>query len=333
MKKIIFFILKFAIAAGLLIWLTKSGKIDFSLISQSFIDSPLRWCLSILMLGLMISFGSYRWKLLLDSKLESPISILKAIKLSWIGSLFNPLLPGAVSGDLVKVYYAKKLEPELSSGFLLLSVLIDRVLGLCGLILLFGFASLVKLPELLAMGPKIKMLLLVNLFLLFGVLVFILILFSPKKLQEKVLVALSHIPKLSKILSKIFHALWTIGADKSRILKTLALSCICQLLNSLAFWVLCSPYFSNNLSFSNLLTILPIAFISMSVPIAPMGLGVGHTVFAGIFLLFGVDNGASLFNLYILSMTTTFLLGVFPYLSMGSFKISELEKINQETSD
>jgi hypothetical protein len=60
--------------------------------------------------------------------------------------------------------------------------------------------------------------------------------------------------------------------------------------------------------------------MATAIPISPGGLGVGHVLFANLFNLVGIDNGASLFNLFFLIAFLHNFSGVIPYLLVGQSK-------------
>ena len=62
------------------------------------------------------------------------------------------------------------------------------------------------------------------------------------------------------------------------------------------------------------LAIFPIGQISMALPIAPAGLGVGHAVFGKLLSFFNISNGASLFNIFFFFNLFSNILGVFSYI-------------------
>jgi hypothetical protein len=54
--------------------------------------------------------------------------------------------------------------------------------------------------------------------------------------------------------------------------------------------------------------------MTLALPVAPSGLGVGHAIFQKIFELSAIQNGASLFNIYFVISLGVNVLGVIPYL-------------------
>jgi uncharacterized membrane protein YbhN (UPF0104 family) len=88
-------------------------------------------------LGMSAAF--YRWFGLVRM-IGVPIPIADSLRLSFVGSLFNLVIPGAVGGDLVKVAYLARMDVPKTRVFS--SMVIDRLIGLLGLFLLAAAAGL-----------------------------------------------------------------------------------------------------------------------------------------------------------------------------------------------
>jgi len=158
-------LLKFIFAIGLVYWLLSSGKLDLSLIGKSIHHGP-EWILAILIIITQAFLGAYRYKMIIETKSKAHFSFLKFASLNWIGLFFSSILPGAVTGDIIKLIYIKKHDDSLSKTFLFSSIFIDRILGLTGLLFLTGFFSALYYSEITLLSPKISHIVLVNFFLL-----------------------------------------------------------------------------------------------------------------------------------------------------------------------
>jgi uncharacterized protein (TIRG00374 family) len=101
-------------------------------------DANLLWVIAgIAAYGLVEVFGATRWQILLRVQgIYIPWYRLGALLM--IGILFNPIMPGGTGGDVVKIFYLLKETPG-KKAQALLAVLIDRVIGLLGLILIVSF--------------------------------------------------------------------------------------------------------------------------------------------------------------------------------------------------
>lgn len=306
-------VLKFIFAISLIIWLVDSGRLDFGLVKRALTENPW-WPLALLLLIFDSFLSSVRWRALLHSHSKKTLSIFEVFKITWIGMFFNTFLPGSVSGDLVKLVYAKDLDTSLSKTFLVLTALLDRVLGLMGLIFVMGAMGLLSVLFAQHNLPTLQRFLPFNMALFAAALFFIGCLFAPKKIQSRVISIFQKIPLLGEHLSNTLQQTWRIGASKKLVFFALFLSSLIQFGGVLVFWLLTSPFFETNIPFLTLFTFIPIGLISTAIPISPAGLGVGHFVFEGLFKLVGVSGGASLFNIFFMAVVSVNFLGLIPYI-------------------
>lgn len=318
--------LKFLFAGAIIYWLVQSGKLDFSLIGKSFKQGN-TWLYAFLLLIVQTSLLSYRWQLLLEINSSKKLSFIGIIKVTWIGLFFNTFLPGAVTGDLVKLVYAKDLDPKISKTYLVTSVFIDRVIGLSGLLVILGLSSIFYYEKITNISPQMKTLIHFNLFLFVGAVGLIFSLFAPLKLQELFLKYAELIPMLGKRVHKTLVEFWTIGKNKTVIFKSIILSIIIQLVTLTAFYILTSPFYGTYIPMPYIITFIPVGFLAVAVPISPAGVGIGHAIFDKLFNFINISGGASLFNLYFLLQVSINLLGIIPYLLGGKrHQLSETEE-------
>ena len=310
-------LLKFGFAAAILVWLINKGELDFSLIETVLTQYPLRVVLAISLILFSAIGTSYRWKLLLEVKSQDKLPGKKIVGLTWIGLFFSSILPGAVTGDVLKVVYARDLDPTLSKTYLITSALMDRIIGLLGLLFLLGFFSIINYQDLVSHGPAMERLLHINFLFLFGALVFFITLFLPQKMQRVLLNLFEKIPFVGLAIKKVLSGVWAMGQEKLVIFKCLMMSLVFQMGNTLAIYVISYPFFNVELSLSKVFTFVPLGLMCTALPISPAGMGVGHAVFGSLFSYYGVAKGASLFNLYFLCMVFVNLLGIFPFLLIG----------------
>lgn len=95
------------------------------------------WFLLLALAVLPISYviTSRRWHMLLEL-LEIHISQWRTFVICMVGAFYSTFMPGSTGGDLVKAYYAAKHTTHRTRA--VMSVLIDRILGLLALIILGG---------------------------------------------------------------------------------------------------------------------------------------------------------------------------------------------------
>ena len=85
----------------------------------------------------MITFA--RWHQLVRAQ-GLTFSLRDAVRLGFIGNVFNLVIPGAVGGDVIKAAFLCRMQPD-KKPQAVASMVLDRILGLLGLFLLAGVAG------------------------------------------------------------------------------------------------------------------------------------------------------------------------------------------------
>jgi glycosyltransferase 2 family protein len=85
---------------------------------------------------------AYRWHELLKA-LDIHMGLWRTFTLNMVGSFYNTFMPGSTGGDVFKAIYAARLTPHRTRA--VVSVIVDRVIGLLALVLLGGGMSVVGL--------------------------------------------------------------------------------------------------------------------------------------------------------------------------------------------
>lgn len=312
-------ILKFLFAFGIIYWLVDSGKLNFGILLKT-LDHPLRLIITFGLILLNLFIVTWRWKYILDFKSGSKLPFLKVAKYNWIGLFFNSVLPGSVTGDIVKAFYIKNLNTNMSNRFVFGSVLIDRLVGLFGLILLLGIFTIFNYTSLSSLSSDLSYLINLNLILFSGVLLGFFSLFFLQNTPAKLLVVVSHIALFHKIGLKLLDLWKGLCEIRSRLILLTAVSILVQAIGVFSFWYIASPFADNTFEFFHAFSFVPIGFVTIAIPIAPAGLGVGHMVFHKLFAFFNINNGASLFNIYFFLQLFGNLIGIIPYITNKSSK-------------
>ncbi len=300
-KKSFWNILKFIIVALIFVYLYKSGQFDPSKLKLAFKRLDM-----FIAATLLILFGSLvsvqRWRLLLYISNIS-IGLWQAIKLTFTGFFFSAVIPGSVSGDIVKAYYLARGEDE--KEVLITSILFDRLIGLYTT-LLFGTVSISagfiyekisgkqgvwSQPYIISLG-----LFVLTIFLVMTALV---LLFMNKNIRKSSLIK-STLLKLPyhKRITKFYDAVHEYGKKPLMTFYVLLISVSSQIPLYAGMWCLGILLNITALTLLDFFIALPVCFLINAIPLAPGGLGVGEAGFRTIFLLFGSDEGAELSILF-----------------------------------
>ena len=141
-KKTLVTVLQVAVTLGLLAWLFRDGKRDRDML-VALSHANLLWIAAAFgVYGIVVLAAITRWKILLSVQgIHIPWTRLGSLFM--IGLLFNPFMPGGTGGDVAKIFYLLKETPNKKPAALL-AVLIDRLLGLFGLIVIAGIVIVVR---------------------------------------------------------------------------------------------------------------------------------------------------------------------------------------------
>lgn len=129
-KKILFFILKIALAAGIIAFLFRNP----SEIIRCFRDFKLRYLLpAIVCYGTHIFVCAWRWRELAKI-IGVRLKPLEAVSLTFQGNLFSLVIPGgAIGGDVVKMGAVTRRSATGSKAEGAFTVLMDRIIGMIAL--------------------------------------------------------------------------------------------------------------------------------------------------------------------------------------------------------
>lgn len=321
-------LLKLALGCGVVAWLLSSDRIDPKSLT-------ILWTKPIVSLLLLFNwtFGalilvSLRWRLLLKH-LGLLISRLHTIRVNAICLFFALITPGIIGLDAVRVWYVCKDKRGKLWPKALLSVFLDRLIGLAGLFLV-SFTVIIsqwsKLPKNEALNSMLSMSFFLFLALLLGLIViihppqFVLSILNKNKEQKK---------GLRKMFAdKILDLSLLYQKNYLLFSKTIFLSMAAQALYLFTAVIITLNLVETSVHWSVIAAVIPLAVLSLSLPIAPAGIGVGHLVFDHLYHLVGLTGGANVFNILMLGQIFISLLGLIPYLTYN--KKLELKSVSPQ---
>src|SRR5258707_8267553 len=287
LRKIVFLLLRVAIGLTILVYLAKSGPINFSSLTRLFGVWPIILVdVGFLLLDILIM--SIRASLLFRSARLS-LSLGSSFQLNLIGFLFSTFLPGAAGGDIARLVYATRQNHGCRAEVATVLIL-DRFVGLFSLVLLpILFApffldllrSLSVLRRLLYMDALLAGLMVVSVAL---------VTFSAST-RSWVARSPGKWPRIKDLAVRALDAMALQGKAQSTLFFAFLLSLLANL--ALIIVTALGLYAVNPLSFSTRLALVaPIGHLVNSLPLTPGGIGVGETAFNALFKLTGISGGA-----------------------------------------
>jgi uncharacterized protein (TIRG00374 family) len=141
LKKIAITLVKYGISLAILAWLFWKASHDDAF--ADLYEQPKNWWL--LGAGLLVCLAAVtstivRWWLLVRA-LHMPFKLSEALRLGFVGFLFNFLTLGVLGGDLVKAIFLARKQPGRRTEAIA-SIVIDRIIGLYALFVLASIAIL-----------------------------------------------------------------------------------------------------------------------------------------------------------------------------------------------
>ncbi len=290
------------------------GEIDFGWLAAALV-----------LMAVTVSLQIFRWYLLVRA-VDLPFTIRNAFRLGMVGLFYNTFLPGSIGGDLVKAYFIAQEHPERKTRAVA-TVLIDRAMGLFGLILfvgLFGSIAWALGESHVVESPTLQTLVKWNAaiagatvagFLLLGLL--------PQSRVDRFAGRLRSIPKVGKSLAELWYAVWMYRQRPRAIGLALGVTVVAHVCMVGAFHCATRVFPPANpatelATFPEHVVIAPPGFIIQAVPLAPGGVGVGEAAFAGLYKLAGRPESRGVIGRLALRMNEWIigLLGYLMYLRM-----------------
>jgi uncharacterized membrane protein YbhN (UPF0104 family) len=254
-----------------------SHPIDFRLFGLAF---------GIYMVGLLGSF--LRWFTLVRT-VGLKFQPFDAIKLGFIGNVFNLVIPGAVGGDVIKAVFLARAHPR-NKAAAIASMVIDRILGLAGLFLLAGIAGLFALSM---ANAQVKILIGIVWVLLVCELTGLVVLFTPQvyPILDRLTAGRARLAKVVKELetaASAYRSRWGLIVG-----CLLGSSCI-HSLYVVAFYTVSRAIFGDALpSFAEHFLIVPLVLFTTAVPLPFGALGLTENASGLLFALGKSDVAAA----------------------------------------
>ena len=155
MKKTLLPVIQILITVGLLCWIFRDPEQNrkmLAAIGKAKADGGLWWFIpGIAALGIALLLQTQRWLVLLRVQ-DITVSFWRAFRIVLSGMFFNLFLLGSTGGDVIKIFFIMRETPDKKAGALL-SVFIDRVVGILALATVSAAVILVRWNDLMKSAP------------------------------------------------------------------------------------------------------------------------------------------------------------------------------------
>ncbi|MFN8607619.1 MAG: lysylphosphatidylglycerol synthase transmembrane domain-containing protein [Vulcanimicrobiota bacterium] len=308
-------IFSLAVAAWAINWVLASAGAN---LTHEFTSANYGW----IVVGLVLTtlgtvLTSYRWSTLLVLQ-DVKISQWEAFRLTMIGIFFNLFGLGGVGGDFFKMYYVQAQAGNRREEAIL-SIVVDRILGLLGLFVV----ALLTLPfvwsELRTANPAIQSMVgfvvLISLVGGGGVsLVLTRDYWLPEGLKETIKYAGKKFPaRLVGLIARLIRSVDLYRSHLPAVFRALAISALVHSLATLNVVSIGKAFHVEGLSLRHYFLAVQVANTVSAVPITPSGLGSRDLVIKKFFEFAGADPRANLipFGLSMMLVLWSLIGGIF----------------------
>ncbi|MBF0414810.1 MAG: flippase-like domain-containing protein [Magnetococcales bacterium] len=146
----LFPVVKLLVAGAVMFWLFKSGKLNWGLILEGTL-APMVIAIGVLCNITLVSSSAVRWYLLLKGQGVS-LPLHFAHNLTYITVFFNNFIPGGIGGDALRIAFVLKRSGS-HRGKTVLTIIMDRFLGLYSMLLIAGTSSILYFDQVKASPP------------------------------------------------------------------------------------------------------------------------------------------------------------------------------------
>ncbi|HMF18147.1 MAG TPA: lysylphosphatidylglycerol synthase transmembrane domain-containing protein [Gemmataceae bacterium] len=318
-KRIVIIVVKYGLGLGLLAWVvwqywtisTPQGEdVGIGATLDNIINGKrqIHWlpfltaalfCLTSMLLTFL------RWFILVRAQ-DLPFTIPNAVRLGLIGYYLNIFLPGAVGGDIIKAAFIAREQKRRTVA--VSTVVLDRVVGLCGLVWLCAIMGILfwlsgSLMGIEALGRHaLEFIILGATVIMVGSLVFWFLLgFLSSERAESLAARLARIPKAGHSLAEFWRSVWIYRCRGRAIAMALGISLISHTGLVFAFYF-AAQTLTPVTDLPPLVThflIVPVGMtIRAGIP-TPGGIGGGEVAFGTLYELLGYSAAAGILALLV----------------------------------
>jgi len=309
--------LKIAIAVLLIYFLITSGRLDLSNLSTflNSLQSMIFSTFSFLLLVLVYFITVVRWNILLKAQ-KINVSFMKALRFSFIGFFFNTALVGSLGGDFVKMcYVAREAKTERTKA--IMTVIMDRIIGLTALVTLASMSCL-SIIDIILSDKRLFSLAILTWGLLAALIFFFFLGLYYFSRENNIIFRVVQKCPFSEHILNVLRSINGYRHCKRHVVYAFFITIALQLISFFVLIAISRFLGETQIATVSYLFIIPLGFLTISLPITPGGIGVGQVAFLFLFNLLRGDStslGADAFTFYQILTIIVNLMGIFPFVA------------------
>ena len=230
----------------------------------------------------------YRW-LLLVRALALRFTLSDCLRIGSIGYFFNLLIPSAVGGDAVRIVLMAREHQRRAAAAM--TVLMDRLVGLAGIVTFAGGLALIFWPALGSAGLRQ----IGSWAIALAVVAWIGLAFALSRwvYQLTPVRALRRIPRLGHLVAEVLDTLMAYRGQLRALAVGVGTSLVIQLLSVIGLWFLGRALVTDFHPVHNHMIVAPLGLMVGTIPITPGGLGLVEAAMGQLFEMSGSRAGTA----------------------------------------
>ena len=266
-------LLKAAVLVAIVTWLVWDVRRNHPSTFGELRDHPKDWgqlILAVLMCLLAVSASFYRWYLLVRA-LDIPFHIRDAVRLGFLGYLFNFVALGSTGGDLVKALLVAR-EQRGRRLEAVSTIVLDRLIGFYGLLLVASTAILcVGLSRL---GGALRLAASCTLLLTgVGALLMVVLALVPEFAGQRVTTMFARFSRVGRPIQRLILAFQMYRRQKRLLVLVGVVSVAVHVSITVSVYFAARAIYADVPTLTDHFLICPLANVVGSLPISPSGLG------------------------------------------------------------
>ena len=257
-----------------------SGPKDFGLLAVA---------LALVVISVVMTF--LRWWLV-ASAADVPMSFAESLRFGTIGFAMNFVALGNIGGDVVKAALLARGRPG-RRAVAVTTVMVDRLLGLFGLLLFASGAILISGALASELPTAVKILCQSTLMVTAFAIACVALAVAPGKMAQRLVLGLSRLPlirsssALTRVAEKVTKACDLYQRHRGRLAGALAVGLCCDAMFILSFYMVARGLPMASPGMVPHFFIVPLGLIAGAVPISPNGLGTVEATVEMLYRSFG----------------------------------------------
>lgn len=326
-KPRISFTLIFKVSFSILaLWFLLHSKLLTPSLITNLFTQPLIFLIIMLLMLLTLLLSSWRWYRLNIAQ-DIKLTLFNTFYLTYIGLTFNNLLPGGISGDVIRLAGVTNKSTRAKSSAML-SLMVDRLMGLMGVAVLMTIIVGMKVKDQLTQSELHYVTFSSLIFMMIGLIVIFIL---PKEIGVTAWFKRIFGEKTwAKVIINLLESIQVYRSNRIILLDAIITSVFIQIIIAITIFVIAHSSLFIPISLLDCTVASMTTQIANWIPVTPGGLGVGEIVFAKTLTILNqqiILSSATVYLIYRLMNLVFSLPGILVYLIKTNWAYQRIKEV------